>query len=204
MNDAEALDWLDRLLAADERAREASMSTLAQSDPELHARLQRMLAAALSPEQSQVLAAPVLAGLARVIESTRALAAGDILAGYRLIRELGRGGMSVVWLAERADGVVKRRVALKMPLFMLTGVDAERFGRERDALASLTHPHVARLYDAGVIESGQPFIAIEFVDGETLTVRPAVIGVTPPDNGPPPDVASRYLELVGLSPTRAR
>ncbi len=52
--------------------------------------------------------------------------------------------MSVVWLAERADGVVKRRVALKMPLFMLTGVDAERFERERDTLASLTHPHVAR------------------------------------------------------------
>ena len=44
-----------------------------------------------------------------------------VLAGYRLIRELGRGGMAVVWLAERADGVVKRQVALKMPMFMLQG-----------------------------------------------------------------------------------
>lgn len=170
MTDVDALDWLDRLLSADEAERASSLSRLAQTDPQLHARLQRMLASALSPEQSQVLAGPVLAGLARIVESTRALAPGDVLAGYRLIRELGRGGMSVVWLAERADGVVKRRVALKMPLFMLTGVDAERFERERDALASLTHPHVARLYDAGVTEGGQPFIAIEYVDGDNLAV----------------------------------
>ena len=96
---------------------------------------------------------------------------GDVLAGYRLIRELGRGGMSVVWLAERADGVVKRTVALKMPMFMLQGAgDVERFDRERDALAALSHPHVARLYDAGVMDSGQPFIVLEHVDGQSLTV----------------------------------
>jgi serine/threonine-protein kinase len=170
VTDAEALDWLDRLLTAEETERRSSLDELARTDPPLHARLQRMLSAALSPEHSQVLGAPVLAGLARVIESTRALAAGDVLAGYRLIRVLGGGGRSVVWLAERADGVVKRRVALKMPLFMLTDGDAERVGRERDALAALTHPHIARLYDAGVTESGQPFIALEYVDGENLSV----------------------------------
>lgn len=169
MTDAEALDWLDRLLAADAAAREASLGLLADSNPALHARLRRMLAGALAPEQSQVLAGPVLAGFSRIIETARTLAPGMVLAGYRLIRELGRGGMSVVWLAERADGVVKRSVALKMPLFLLSGADAERFARERDALASLTHPHVARLYDAGVTESGQPFIALEYVDGANLT-----------------------------------
>ena len=92
-----------------------------------------------------------------------------MLAGYRLIRELGRGGMSVVWLAERADGVVKRVVALKMPMFVLRGAgDVERFTRERDALASLSHANVARLYDAGLLPSGQPFIVLEYVDGVTL------------------------------------
>jgi Serine/threonine protein kinase len=91
-----------------------------------------------------------------------------VLAGYRLKRELGRGGMSVVWLAERADGVVKRQVALKRPLFTILGADVERFARERDALAALTHPHIARLYDAGVTEAGQPFIALEYVNGEDL------------------------------------
>jgi tetratricopeptide (TPR) repeat protein len=93
-----------------------------------------------------------------------------VLSGYRLIRELGRGGMSVVWLAERADGVLKRQVALKMPMFMLQGAaDQERFSRERDALASLSHRNVAQLFDAGVLASGQPFIVLEYVDGQSLT-----------------------------------
>jgi serine/threonine-protein kinase len=168
MSDVEALSWLDRLLTADEAARADAMQSLATSNPELHARLARMLSSALSSEDTRLIAAPVLAGFERVLDTTRALASGDVLAGYRLKRELGQGGMSVVWLAERADGVVKREVALKMPLFSILGADVERFARERDVLAALTHPHIARLYDAGVTESGQPFIALEHVDGENL------------------------------------
>ena len=128
MSDVEALDWLDRLLSADEVARDAAMQSLATSNPELHTRLAHMLSGALSPD-TRLLAAPVLASFARVLDTTRSLAPGDVLAGYRLKRELGRGGMSVVWLAERADGVVKRQVALKMPLFSILGTDAERFAR---------------------------------------------------------------------------
>ena len=169
MSDVEALDWLDRLLAADELDRAASLDSLAAQDPVLHARLQRLLATALAPEQSRALAAPVL-GIASLLDTTRALRPGEVLAGYRLIRELGRGGMSVVWMAERADGTLKRAVAFKMPMFMLQGAgDLERFTRERDALASLSHPNVARLYDAGVMPSGQPFIVLEYVDGQALT-----------------------------------
>lgn len=168
MSDVEALSWLDRLLSADEAARHAAMEAVAISNPELHARLARMLSSALSPENTRLIAAPVLAGFARALDTTRSLASGDVLAGYRLKRELGQGGMSVVWLAERADGVVKREVALKMPLFSILGADLERFARERDVLAALTHPHIARLYDAGVTESGQPFIALEHVNGENL------------------------------------
>ena len=168
MSDVDALNWLERLLSLDEPARDAAMQALAKSDPELHARLARMLSSALSPENTRLIATPVLAGFARVLDTTRSLACGDVLAGYRLKRELGQGGMSVVWLAERADGVVKREVALKMPLFSILGADVERFARERDVLAALTHPHIARLYDAGVTESGQPFIALEHVDGKNL------------------------------------
>ena len=69
------------------------------------------------------------------------LAPGAVVGPYRLIRELGRGGMSLVWLAERVDGLLKRKVALKLPIVLLhNDTLAERFARERDMLAGLTHP----------------------------------------------------------------
>ena len=93
--------------------------------------------------------------------------AGDAVGPYRLIREVGVGGMSSVWLAERSDGQLKREVALKLPL---TGprMRLERFMRERDILAALTHPNIARLYDAGISDSGQPYLAMEYVAGTQL------------------------------------
>jgi eukaryotic-like serine/threonine-protein kinase len=97
------------------------------------------------------------------------LAAGDLIGPYRLERELGVGGMGAVWLAERSDGVLKRTVALKLPHpgpFQKQLV--ERFQRERDILAALTHPHIARLYDAGASATGQPYLALEYVEGIPL------------------------------------
>jgi eukaryotic-like serine/threonine-protein kinase len=88
---------------------------------------------------------------------------------YRLLHEIGRGGMGTVWLAERSDGVLKRPVALKLPHpGLATRVFAERLERERDILGSMAHPHIARLYDAGVTAEGQPYIALEYVPGRTL------------------------------------
>ncbi|MGZ5184103.1 MAG: protein kinase domain-containing protein [Caldimonas sp.] len=88
---------------------------------------------------------------------------------YRLLREIGRGGMGSVWLAERVDGQIKRRVALKLPHpGLATRAFGERLMRERDILASLAHRHIARLYDAGVTANGQPYIALEYVEGETI------------------------------------
>jgi serine/threonine-protein kinase len=97
------------------------------------------------------------------------LVSGTELGPYRLIRELGVGGMGTVWLAERSDGVLKRPVALKLPHCALPQRQlAERFARERDILAALTHPNIARLYDAGVTAKGQPYLALEYVEGEPL------------------------------------
>jgi eukaryotic-like serine/threonine-protein kinase len=88
---------------------------------------------------------------------------------YRLIRELGSGGMASVWLAERTDMLHGRQVALKLPhgAWKRAGL-AERMQREREILATLEHPNIARLYDAGVGEDGQPWLALEFVAGERL------------------------------------
>ena len=91
---------------------------------------------------------------------------GQSVGPYRLIKEIGRGGMGVVWLAARADGQHERQVALKMPLVEnLNWLLAARFARERNILASLEHPGIARLYDAGVDSETQPYIALEYVVG---------------------------------------
>ncbi len=95
---------------------------------------------------------------------------GELIGAYRLIREIGHGGMSVVWLAERHDGAVKREVALKMPVQSLgSPAQVERFMRERDVVAMLSHPRIARLYDAGVAQSGRPYIVLEYVQGQPIT-----------------------------------
>ena len=97
-------------------------------------------------------------------------AAGAEIGPYRLIREIGCGGMGSVWLAESADGGLKRRLALKLPHTGLARAKlVERFARERDILASLEHAHIARLYDAGVSTQGQPWLAMEYVEGRPLT-----------------------------------
>jgi serine/threonine protein kinase len=94
---------------------------------------------------------------------------GDQIGPYRLVRELGSGGMGVVWLAERSDGLINRPVALKLPhgAWKRAGL-AERMAREREILASLTHPNIAHLYDAGVTAEGQPYLAIEYVEGRPI------------------------------------
>jgi serine/threonine protein kinase/TolB-like protein/cytochrome c-type biogenesis protein CcmH/NrfG len=95
--------------------------------------------------------------------------AGDIVGPYALIRLLGKGGMAQVWLARRADGVLKREVALKLPSSLkFRGDMAARFERERDILAGLEHPNIARLYDAGVGQEGLPYLAMEYVDGKEI------------------------------------
>jgi len=96
--------------------------------------------------------------------------AGEPVGPYRLIRLLGKGGMAEVWLAQRADGAFTRDVALKLPLLSQWRNDlASRFARERDILAALEHPNIARLYDAGVSANGVPYLAMEYVAGASLT-----------------------------------
>jgi eukaryotic-like serine/threonine-protein kinase len=95
-------------------------------------------------------------------------AEGDEVGPWRLLRELGQGGMGSVWLAERADGQLKRPVALKLPRLAWARGLAERMARERDILATLEHPNIARLYDAGVDQLGRPWLALEAVQGQPI------------------------------------
>jgi len=84
---------------------------------------------------------------------------------YLLERQIGSGGMGSVWLARRVDGVLERAVALKLPHVSWVPSLNARLARERDILARLTHPNIARLYDAGADEQGRPYLALEYVEG---------------------------------------
>jgi serine/threonine protein kinase/Tfp pilus assembly protein PilF len=94
---------------------------------------------------------------------------GRVVGAYRLIRELGRGGMGAVYLAERADGMFKTKAAVKL---IKRGMDTDsilrRFRNERQILAALNHPNIARLLDGGTTADGLPYFVMEYIDGKPL------------------------------------
>jgi hypothetical protein len=94
------------------------------------------------------------------------LLSGDRVGSYTLISPLDEGGSASVWRAERSDGVLKREVALKLPFFIGNSRGwRDRALRERDILASLNHPNIATIYDAGIEANGRPWLALELIDG---------------------------------------
>jgi serine/threonine-protein kinase len=91
------------------------------------------------------------------------------VAHYRIERKLSAGGMGTVWLAYRTDVMVNRPVALKLPRGSWHGLAlADWMAEEREILASLEHPNIARLYDAGIATNGQPYLALEYVAGRPI------------------------------------
>lgn len=149
---AQRAAWLAGLAAADVAQRDALvglLSTLADiEDDDFLAELPRL----------------------EVEDATHELTAGQTIGCYRLVSEIGVGGMGTVWLAERADGLAQRRIALKLPRAVWGGSFAERLTRESRILATLEHQHIARLYDAGLDAQGRPFLALEFVEGQPIDV----------------------------------
>jgi serine/threonine protein kinase len=94
---------------------------------------------------------------------------GRLIGAYRVLRELGRGGMGKVYLAARADGSFQKVVAIKlMRSYADSSAVVKRFQRERDILAALEHPHIARLLDGGSTEAGLPYFVMEYVDGRPI------------------------------------
>jgi len=155
--------------------REAYLRNLGTQDPALRAELDSLLAAERIGRERFATPAPALLADA-VPEPTldqlpdgashTGSTAGERVGPYELLRPLGTGGMGEVWVARRADAAFKREVALKLPLQSLRhDFLVRRFERERDILAVLEHPNIARLYDAGVDEKGLPYLAMELVDG---------------------------------------
>ncbi|HEY4529969.1 MAG TPA: tetratricopeptide repeat protein [Luteimonas sp.] len=152
---------LDALLELEPGPRAQSLASLRDDDPALADELEGLLA--LEEGQEDFLAEPVVSQLP--------LARPNALIGpYRLERLIGEGGMGQVWLASRADGLYERRVALKLLRPGLADPNLRlRFTRERQILARLEHAHIARLLDAGISSDQQPYLALDYVDGEPIT-----------------------------------
>ena len=93
------------------------------------------------------------------------LGIGDVLGAWRLVAELGAGGMGAVYLAERADGHFDQRAAIKLIRGIPSPETFVHFARERQILATLQHPNIARLLDGGATPGGQPYFVMEHVDG---------------------------------------
>ena len=96
------------------------------------------------------------------------LGEGERLGAWRLLRRLGSGGMGAVYLAERADGHFEQRAAIKLIRGVPNADMLVHFTRERQILATLQHPNIARLLDGGATPAGQPYLVMEYVEGEPI------------------------------------
>lgn len=152
---------LDEALALAPERREAWLAALPPEAAHLAAPLRDMLSRAPDP-----LTLPRLGSWEG--EDAAAVHAGDRIGPYRLIEEIGRGGMGSVWRAERADGSYQREVALKLPRLTWGDGLARLMAQERDIGAMLEHPNIARLYDAGIDARGWPYLALELVAGRPI------------------------------------
>ncbi len=150
----------ERLLDLPVGARAAALAAL-PLDGEAREHLARMLAADAGADAA--LTRLIAHGACRV-----GAAPARSLGPYRLLHELGAGGMGTVFLAERADGQFTRQVAIKLLRGFPTREASRRLRQERQILAGLDHPNIARLLDGGETDDGQPWLAMEFVDGEQL------------------------------------
>lgn len=153
----------------DAPSRRAWLESLALSQPRVAPRVAAMLEALSDTGAAAMLDAGPAIDAELLLPAADGLREGAVIGRYRLLRPLGRGGMAEVWLAQPRDGIPTQQVALKIPRGR--GADtalSARFERERDILATLEHPHIARLYDASVAQDGTPFIAMEFVGGQSI------------------------------------
>ena len=163
-------DLFERALDQPGDARAAFLDAACAADPELRQQVDALLAA--EADSPATLAIDVPTSMLRdALSAPTHPAPADQWAGlrlgaWRLDREIGRGGMGAVYLAERADGQYRQRAAVKL---VRSGWDAdtlrERFRRERQILAQLEHPNIAHLLDGGVSDDGKPYLVLEYVDG---------------------------------------
>lgn len=148
-------------LDLDPAAREAFLARAAERNPDLAAQVRSLIAS--HEEAGGFLDTPAFAPL------LKSMAPGDRLGPYRILEEIGRGGMGVVFRAVRDDEHFSKEVAIKLiDPSMRSDQLLKRFRAERQILAMLDHPHIARLIDGGTAPDGSPYLVMEHVSGKPL------------------------------------
>lgn len=158
-------EYFDQAIAllGDERA--AYLNAACGGDAELRSQVEALLRS--NEKMSDFIESPVFS-ISEALPGSEPLV-GRVIGHYRVIREIGRGGMGTVFLADRADGEFQQQVAIKLVSSAFLGKDSvERFRRERQILAGLNHPNIARLLDGGVTDDRIPYLVMEYIEGETL------------------------------------
>ena len=155
--------YLDQALEMPEEERTAWLASLGEREPALATEL-----AALLDEHRALAQEGFLENWPALLPRSPGMA-GQTIGAYKLISQIGQGGMGSVWLAERSDGRFERQAAVKFLSVALVGRGGEgRFKREGSILGRLAHPHIAALVDAGVLSTGQPYLILEYVAGEHI------------------------------------
>jgi eukaryotic-like serine/threonine-protein kinase len=163
---------VDALLDADAGARQALLERSFSSTPELRAWAERLVAGASDPSWMNAVSPALVSGAfgtgGVLPPGANPVQAGTRIGPFLLVREIGRGGMGLVFLAERDAGTFKQRVALKVVASAPVSAELQRrVLAEQHALARLEHPNVARIVDGGV-QDGRSWFAMEYVDGERI------------------------------------
>jgi len=164
---------LDQALDLPQSERESHVQSLRDVDDAMRAELLRLVRAAA--ESDDFLSRPVVELVEPFVEPLAAqpvaLADGELVGPYRTLRELGRGGMGSVYLAERMDDPTGPCVAIKiLPPDLQTDRSLRRFHEEQHILASMEHPAIARLLDGGVSDRALPYFVMEYVNGVPIDV----------------------------------
>ena len=150
--------------------REAFLSRECAGDSSLKAAVLRLLASDKLAEEQTLWKDSALNAEAKLDSRVGTLRVGQMLGDYRIVEVIGEGGMGTVYRGVRADSEYEQAVAIKI---VRGGFDsaalAERFRQERQILANLNHPNIARLLDGGTTPDGLPYLVMEFIAGKPLT-----------------------------------
>jgi serine/threonine protein kinase len=155
--------YLDQALTMSGEERVAWLATLREQNPALADQLRMLL------DEHRALAQEGFLEHGPVSRPEVPGMTGQTIGPYTLLSQIGQGGMGSVWVAERSDGRFERRVAVKFLSVALLGRGGEeRFKREGSILGRLADPHIAELVDAGVSAAGQPYLVLQYVEGDHI------------------------------------